>query len=345
MASIDGFQLEESLKSFRFNELGGISILKKWRELAVICQIDIEIVSISRENYRNYASIPASGFYGYASLVLRDFVLPSIKITQPRQTLYYARNDSAMSNWFTYLQAIRNQENYKGIEALVCFNTGLLGGVCVPKPCKPIPSFRFDEIPLREVIVKADYGTQFVIEYSFWNLLPELDNCGDIITPKSNQRDGNKDRGLPPNGSSPNHGNPNDPYAGLPPADRTDKEGLLSPSELNNQNNPNPDNAPVENGNYGILWGWDQSCRPSGQVVAVSQAIKYADLLPNDLIDFAVKVPQVTCNSDILVTMKNLRTGEFYHGFQSSDGGFLSVGGGIPAFFIQKIDQRSDWLN
>ena len=245
MATIDGFQLEENLKGFRFNGLGGISILKQWRELAVICQVDIEIVSISRENYRNYASIPASGFYGYATLVMRDHALPSIKITQPRQTLYYARNDSAMSNWFTYLQEVRNQENYKGIETLICFNTGLLLGACVPKPCKPIPSFSFDEIPLREVIVKANYGTQFVIEYSFWNLLPESNNCGDIVTPKSGQADGSKDSGLPPNGSSPNHGNPNDPYGGLPPADGVGKEGLLSLDKLNNQDNPNPDNQAI----------------------------------------------------------------------------------------------------
>lgn len=243
MTVIDGFQLEETLKDFRFNELGGVSILKQWRELAVICQIDVEIVSISRENYRNYASIPASGFYGYATLVMRDHALPSIKITQPRQTLYIARNDSAISNWFTYLQQVRAQENYKGIENLICFNTGLLGGGCVPKPCKDVPAFSFDEIPLREVMVKADYGTQFVIEYSFWRMNDELSACGDIIVPKSNQTDGSKDIGLPSNGSSPNSGNPNNPYGGLPPADGINKEGVLSLSKLNNQDNPNPDNA------------------------------------------------------------------------------------------------------
>ena len=183
MAAIDGYQLEEIIKEFRFNELGGISILKKWRELAVICQIDVEIVSVSRENYRNYASIPANGFYGYATVILRDFALPPIKITQPRQTLYYARNDAALANWFTYIQNLRIQENFVGVENLECFNTGLLGGACIPKVCRPIPRFSFDEIPLREVIVKADYGTQFKFEYSFWKLLPELDNCGDIVTP------------------------------------------------------------------------------------------------------------------------------------------------------------------
>ena len=242
MAVIDGFQLEETLKDFRFNELGGISILKKWRELAVICQIDIEIVSISRENYRNYASIPANGFYGYCTLIMRDHALAPIKIMQPRQTMYLARNDSAMSNWFTYLQQVRAQENYKAIENLICFNTGLLGGACVAVPCKDIPEFSFDEIPLREVMVKADYGTQFVIEYSFWSMNNELSACGDIITPKSNQTDGSKDSGLPPNGSSPNSGNANNPYLGLPPADGVEKEGVLSPNKLNNQDNPNPSN-------------------------------------------------------------------------------------------------------
>lgn len=164
--------------------------------------------------------------------------------TQPRQTLYYARNDAALANWFTFLQSARAQANYKAIESLICFNTGLLGGACVVVPCKDIPAFRFDEIPLREVMVKADYGTQFKIEYSFWNLLPELNACGDIVTPKSGQLDGGKDSGLPPNGSSPQNGSPNNPYGGLLPADGIDKEGVLSPSKLNNQDNSNPDNAP-----------------------------------------------------------------------------------------------------
>lgn len=247
MAVIDGFQLTETIKDFTFREQGGIAILKEWRELAIICQVDIEIVSVSKENYRNYGSIPAHGFYGYVSLVMRDFASQPIPIKQARQTLYYARNDSAISNWFNYLQQIRLQENFKGVETLVCFNTGLLGGSCAPKPCKPIPKFAFDEFPLREVMVKTFYGTQFKIEYSFWRLNDELDNCGEIITPKSKQTDGDKDNGLPPNGSAPQNGNPTNPYGGLPPADPSNKAGVLSPSKLNNQDNPNPDNTPSSN--------------------------------------------------------------------------------------------------
>lgn len=242
MAVIDGFKVEEVIKDFTFREIGGIKILKEWRELAVICQVDIEIVSVSKENYRNYGSIPAHGFYGYVSLVMRDFVSQPIKIQQARQSLYYARNDSAISNWFTYLQQVRVQENYKAIENLICFNTVLLGGACVPVPCKDIPEFSFDEFPLREVMVKTSYGTQFKIEYSFWKLNNELSACGDIITPKSKQIDGDKDNGLPPNGSSPQNGNPNNPYQNLPPADGTDKAGVLSLDKLNNQDNPNPEN-------------------------------------------------------------------------------------------------------
>ena len=247
MVAVDAFKVEETIKEFTFREIGGIKILKEWRELAVICQIDIEIVSVSKENYRNYGSIPAHGFYGYASLVMRDFVSQPIKIQQSRQTIYYARNDSAISNWFTYLQQLRLQENFEGVENLICFNTGLLGGACVPRPCRPIPDFAFDEFPLREVMVKTFYGTQFRIEYSFWALAPELDNCGDLFRPKSKQIDGDKDTGLPPNGGAPQNGNPNNPYGGLPPADPSNKAGILSLSKLNNQDNSNPDNTPSSN--------------------------------------------------------------------------------------------------
>ena len=242
MAVIDGFQLIETIKDFTFREQGGIKILKEWRELAIICQVDIEIVSVSRQNYRNYGSLPAHGFYGYVSLVTRDFISEPIPIKQARQTLYYGRNDSAIANWFNYLQQIRVQENFKGIEALVCFNTGLLGGSCAPKPCKPIPKFSFDEFPLREVLVKTFYGTQFKIEYSFWKLNDELDNCGEIIIPKSKQTDGDKDNGLPENGTAPQNGNPSNPYDGLPPADNESKAGIIPLSKLNGIDNPNPDN-------------------------------------------------------------------------------------------------------
>ena len=244
MAAIEGFKIEEIIKEFTFREIGGIKILKEWRELAIICQVDIEVVSVSKENYRNYGSIPAHGFYGYVTLVMRDFASQPIPIKQARQTLYYARNDSAISNWFTYLQQVRDQENYKAIENLICFNTGLLGGACVPVPCKNIPEYAFDEFPLREVMVKTFYGTQFKIEYSFWKLHNELSACGDIITPKSKQIDGDKDTGLPPNGSSPQNGNPNNPYQNLPPADGTNKAGVLSLDKLNNQDNSNQENNP-----------------------------------------------------------------------------------------------------
>lgn len=245
MAVIDGFQLIETIKDFTFREQGGIEILKEWRELAIICQVDIEIVSVSKENYRNYGSLPAHGFYGYVSLVMRDFISQPIKIQQSRQTLYYARNDSAIANWFNYLQQVRLQENFKGIETLVCFNTGLLGGSCVPKPCKSIPEFAFDEFPLREVLVKTFYGTQFKIEYSFWNLNDELDNCGNIVTPKSKQTDGDKDSGLPPNGTAPRSTNPSNPYADLPAITPENTAGIIPQTQLNNADNPNPDNAPV----------------------------------------------------------------------------------------------------
>jgi len=243
----DVFGLTEIIKGFTFRERGGVKILKKWREEAVIMQLDIKIVSVSRTQYLNYGSLPPSGFYGFANLIMRDFSLPSIPIVQPRQTLYYAVNEFAQSAWMEFHQMVRLQENFKGIEQLVCFNTGLLLGACVPKECKAIPEPSFIEFPLREVFIKTHFGTQFEIELSYWKINAVLNNCGDLISPKSNQNDADKDGGLPDDGVSPNQAlNPNDPYAGLPVADTSTKEGIIGQSKLDNLDNPDPDNAPLD---------------------------------------------------------------------------------------------------
>jgi len=246
-APADVFGLTELIEGFTFRNQGGIKILKKWRELAVIMQIDVEIVSVARNQFVNYQSVPASGFYGYATLVFRDFCLPSIPITQSRQTVYYAVNEFAQSAWMEFHQMVRLQENFKGVETLVCFNTGLLGGACVAKECKPIPQPSFVEFPLREVFFKVDTGTQFKVELSYWKINDVLDNCGNLIAPKSNQNDADKDKGLPPNGTKPQEAkNPNNPFGGLPPVSPSDREGIIPDVRLNGLDSPNSDNAPIE---------------------------------------------------------------------------------------------------
>lgn len=244
MPTISEFELEEQIESFTFREKGGIKILKKWREVAVICQVDVEIVSVARDQYLNFASTPAGGFYGYATLVMRDFAIPSIKLTQPRQTIYIARNEFALSAWQLFDNQLRVSENFQGIEQLVCFNTGLLGGACVSKPCKGLPEPSFDEFPLRQVFIESHYGTQFNVEYSFFFIKPFLNNCGDIVSPKSRQTDGDKDNGLPPDGVQPQKApNPSNPYAGLPSPSPDSREGVIPQSESNDMDNPNPNNS------------------------------------------------------------------------------------------------------
>jgi hypothetical protein len=241
----DVFGLSEIIEGFTFRNKGGVKILKKWREEAVIMQVDVEVVSVAKTQYINYRSLPAFGFYGYATLVMRDFCLPQIPIVQPRQTIYYAVNEFAQSAWMEFHQMIRIQENFKGVESLVCTNTGLLGGACVPVACKPLPQPSFVEFPLREIFLKMDDGTQFNLELSYWKINPVLDNCGNLISPKSNQNDGDKDDGLPPFGSAPQQaGNPNNPFAGLPPVSPFDREGVISDDRINDLDKPNPDNAP-----------------------------------------------------------------------------------------------------
>lgn len=243
----DVFGLTEKIEGFTFREKGGVKILKKWRKEAVIMQVDIEIVSVSRSQFLNFGSLPPSGFYGYASLIMRDFSLPSIAITQPRQTLYYAVNDFAQSAWMQFHNMVRIQENSQGIEQLICFNTGLLGGACVAKPCKPIPQPSFIEFPLREILINTYFGTQFKIELSYWKINDILDNCGNIVAPISNQSDGDKDVGLPPFGVMPNQASDSaNPYDGLPPISPFDREGVIELSRLNDLGKPNPDNIPPE---------------------------------------------------------------------------------------------------
>jgi hypothetical protein len=101
-----------------------------------------------------------------------------------------------------------------------------------------------------------------------------------------------------------------------------------------------PPPAPIS---YGIIWNWTQSCRPSAIAENVTQKILYVDLLPTDSIAFIVT--GTTCNSDLLVTATNLRTGESYQEFFAAPGGFFSVGGASPSFSIVAENSTTGWLN
>lgn len=244
--------LSEVILNWTFREKGAIFIPKDYRKEAVIMQIDIKIVSVSREQYLSYKSSPASSFYGYATLIMRDFALPPIKIIQPRQTLYYGKVEDAMVGWWNFYRSIVEAEKFKGIESLIC--NGVippLGGSCEAKPCVPIVPPSWVELPLREVYIKSDFGTQFQLELSYWKYAALLDNCGNLVTNDSGQNDGDKDDGLPANGTQPsNASNPNNPYAGLPsPSTPQDSPlGLLDPSKQDGLDGVGLDNYPEDDG-------------------------------------------------------------------------------------------------
>lgn len=262
--------LSEIILNWTFRENGSIFIPKSYRQEAVIMQLDIRIVSVAREQYLSYESSPASGYYGYATLVMRDFCLPPIKIEQPRQTLFYQRLDDVIVNWWSFYRAIVEADKFKGIESLICDGVvAPLGGTCAAKECVPIVPPSWVEIPLREVYINSHYGTQFQLELSYWKFGQLLDNCGNLVSNNSGQADGDKDGGLPPFGSQPNKASdPNNPYDGLQPASTQENSplGFRDSDKQDNLNNTDPDNLPT-----------DPNQIPAGKSYWVKMAGSYKD--------------------------------------------------------------------
>jgi hypothetical protein len=238
----------ELIDTFTFREKAGITIPKRVRERAFSLQLDIEIVSTDGNDYVNTKSAPAYGFYGYAVLVFRDFAEIQIPIAQPRQRLYYGSSPDAYSNWYSLFLAQASREYTKGLAVLLGqFGTALgLGEFTVPSvPC--IPWSGFEEVPLREVYIKAREGTQFKLEISRWQAITRAGDTDCDYDAISNQADGDKDDGLPENGSQPQKARDrNNPYSGLPSASTPFELGDFSNSKIANVDDANPENEPED---------------------------------------------------------------------------------------------------
>jgi hypothetical protein len=242
----DIISTEEIIKDWTCRENGAIFVPKEDRKRAFLMQVDIKIVSVARYQYLNYETSPPDSYYGYATLVMRDYVLPPIKLTQPRQTIYLERNYDAIDCWHQYFRAIEQQPRFQGVEELICGVVAQLGGACVAKDCVPVKPPPFIELPLREVYINCHVGTQFQIELSYWRFLPLTDNCGNLVPFESGQEDSDKDNGLPPNGTMPAQAPiPDNPYLGLPPASTPQDSplGLLPTGKQDNLGDTNPDNS------------------------------------------------------------------------------------------------------
>jgi hypothetical protein len=253
----NGYQ--EKSERFRFDEEGSLTIPKGVRELAYHISIDIEILSIARQAYLNYKSIPAHSFYGYVIIVLRDMSLIKIPIENSRQRLWTDIIHSAFANWyalylqFKNLQFLRRNNSYL---VLIASQLGIapIGGLF---ECPITPSFVETEI--RELYIKSAYGTRFAVEVNWWEPIPV--KYGDCeYDGKSGQIDDpQKDRGLPNKSQPAIASDPNNPYDGYSPptssADKTLPSGdWNNTKDLDGLDEPNPDNEPEYDADTDGVW-------------------------------------------------------------------------------------------
>lgn len=247
---------EETIREFTFRNSDGITIPKDVRENAYTLAVDIVIISTRREVYKNYGVTPAEGFYGNATLIMQDMCELKIPVKMPRQRLYYGRVAEAFIYWqalvdWSYLQGYFSA---LGTDLIPIGNA--LGISYAPAPyCCSLPDRSWIELPLREVYFNCPSGTQYKIEVSWYKALQITDGCGNIRDPRSKKPDGEKDSGLPPDGSQPNVAtNPDNPFSNLPLPTPDSEQGSFSNSKTANVDDTNPAFIPITPNPNSIFW-------------------------------------------------------------------------------------------
>lgn len=255
MANADAGQYQRFVEAFRFRESGQITLPKvsvngsfgseKCYELAV----DVIIESIVTRIYRNYKTLPYSGFYGYATLVKRDCLLEKIPLSFGRNRIFQERITEAYQQWQAIAFYLNTERKY--LFDILSFITNS-GTITIPQMCgsPPFP-IAFSEIGLKEIYVKTLALSQFRIELSWVEPRPFTDDCGNEMDGKSQEEsdpDG-KDGGLPPSGSQPKKNDSDSPYENNEPISvvpppynlSSNPDGNLS-SNPDGSDNANPDN-------------------------------------------------------------------------------------------------------
>lgn len=239
----EGYQ--EFINAFTFRSEGALTIPKRIREKALTMQIDLEIISTAQAGYRNFKSSPPYGFYGYAVIVFRNFAQIQIPISQPRQVLYYDRLESAYANWYNLYLANVAAQNFSLQQEQILLPIGNAVGVefeQFPTECIAPPTFV--ELPIREIYLRAEFGTTFRIEISHWEA--KTAQYGDCFYDAESGQidDPEKDNGLPESGVQPQIAeDSNNPYAGFPEPSTQQELGDFFNSKLDNLDNPNSENA------------------------------------------------------------------------------------------------------
>lgn len=244
MITFLGYQ--EVNRKFTFREKASLTIPKSVRQVAYTLAVDVEILSVGREQYKNFKSNPSHGFYGYAILVLQDFTSLKIELENGRQRIYYGTLPNAYDHWYNLFLWFFDREVWKYFLNSRLPVTEAAVGASVGSATFTCPSAgMFTELPLREVYVKCNYGTTIRMEVTYEKPIPIVyEGCS--FDGSSRKLDSPKDNGLPPNGTQPQTAtDPNNPYSGFPsPSSDLELEDFKN-NKQDNLDNPNPLNAPI----------------------------------------------------------------------------------------------------
>jgi hypothetical protein len=251
----------EEIKTIVLRGDDGINIPKPVREVAYELAVDVIIRSIVKETYKNFECSPPESFFGVAVVVLQDCCDLKVPLKFPRQRVYYGRVPEAFIQWDNRINFGRDIA-YHGRTTQTIGNLGAALGFSVTPEvgCCAYPESLWRELPIREVYVNVPFGTQYEIEVTW--LRPEgfVDECGTTQLGKSNQVDGDKDTGLPSEGSFPSVArDPDNPYDFLPNATPDSEQGAFSNSKTSNIDEVDPNSEadlPTEGEGTYIVYNW-----------------------------------------------------------------------------------------
>ena len=229
--------------SIKLPKTGAASILN--RETCYKIAIDVIIESVTKPEYRNFQTTPYHGFYGYATLVMRDCIAPKIQLQFGRNRIFEQRIVEAFQGWNDLAFYLQTTKRF--LELLAnSLRTGeppsFINNLCDVEAF----SFAWSEIDLREVYVLCPEKTQFRIELSWVSPEKFTDDCGKEQNGKSKEPDDQeKDSGLPENGTEPKKNDASNPFAGNNPVTSLGSDSPYFNPKGENLNNPNPDNSVI----------------------------------------------------------------------------------------------------
>jgi len=248
MASSDAGKYTYNRTLLKFRNKASIKLPKSGdfatlaRDKCYKIAIDVIIESVTKPEYRNFQTTPYHGFYGYATLVMRDCIAPKIQLQFGRNRIFEQRIVEAFQGWNElafYLQTTK-----KFLELLAnTLRSGESPSITNICDLNEAFSISWSEIDLREVYVLCPENTQFKIELSWVSPEKFTDDCGQEQEGDSKEPDDpHKDSGLPENGTQPKKNDASDPFGGNTPFTPLGADSPYFNPKGENLNSPNPDN-------------------------------------------------------------------------------------------------------